>query len=82
MRLDSLLEVEYGRLSALAPSDSARVTFCRHQEHWILARREQCSIPKEGWTGSLGPVLYVDCLNELTELRINEVIWLREALEN
>ena len=82
IRLDSTLEVEFEHLLSLAPSDSARATLDRHNSAWLIARREQCRIPTEGWTGSLGPVLYVDCMNELTRLRIQEVTWLRDAMEN
>lgn len=78
IRLDSLLEVEFHGLLELAPSDSVRAMFERHQQAWTVGRHEQCKIPTEGWTGSTGPVLYGDCLNALTRLRIEEVIWLRK----
>ena len=80
LRLDSLLEVEFSSLLAAAPDDSSRYVLINYQEQWTAGRREQCRIPTRGWTGQLGAVLYVDCLNELTRLRTSEVTFLRQSL--
>lgn len=79
--LDSTLEMEFQVLLKLAPNDTARAAMVRYQDAWVVARREQCRIPTTGWDGSMGAVLYVDCLNTFTRSRKREIAWLKQSLE-
>ena len=78
-KADSVLNVRYKKLTAKLGNSDAKKILIKAQRAWISYRDAHCSYTESFYEGgSMQPLVYFDCLLQLTTNRIKE---LEEALE-
>jgi uncharacterized protein YecT (DUF1311 family) len=71
VRMDERINVSQRRLFSLLQNTKARTTLIKAVNDWLSYRRSTCLVESEAYDGgSLGPVVFANCLVKLDDQRL------------